>query len=105
MTIKAYRTGTMSGPDPGEEIGTAGVYVNNCGLDCDYFRLSLAFSDERGFGRSTYSLHIDPDGFEALAVAMMRTNRDAAIKAIGVALQADPVPIKRQERWSPLWAA
>lgn len=85
------------------QIGEAGLYVDNIGHNCDYYRLSLAFCDPRGTGKRRYTIEIEPGDFKALAVAMIQTDRDAAIKAFGAALQADSVPIEQHKRWSPLW--
>jgi hypothetical protein len=87
-----------------KQIADAGLYVENVGHNCDWYQLSLSFCDPRGTGNRRYIIEIDPSDFKALAVAMMRANRDEAIKAFGAALQAEPVPIEQRHRWSPLWA-
>src|SRR5271156_1233888 len=104
MTINVHRRGAYSRFYPGEQIGTAGVIVENNGLDGNHFRLWLTFGEARGFGNSHYRMEIEPESFRALALAMIRADRDEAIKAFGAALQAKPVPIERNHQWSPLWA-
>jgi hypothetical protein len=104
----AMKFAVHAGPSQGwqrEEIASAGLFVENGGHNCDHYRLSMSFDDPRAAGKREYTLRIDPDTFKALAIAMIRTDRDEAIKAFGAALQADPVPIEQHKRWSPLWAA
>jgi hypothetical protein len=95
---------SRSWSDPASnKIGTAGIIVRNYS-NCHHYTLWLSFNAPRGYGDSSFELNIQPESFEHLALAMIRTDRDTAIKAFGAALQAEPKPIAEGQRWSPLWA-
>lgn len=71
------------------EIGRAGLWVKNIGHNCNWHRLTLEFQEPRGKGARGYDVEIQRNSFKDLAEAMIRTDREAAIKAFGAALQSD----------------
>ena len=88
------------------QFGTAGLTIENVGLNCDSYKLSLGFAEPRGYGDRCYEIEIKPEGFRDFAAAMIRTDRESAIKAFGAALQTDVSErIERDRIWRPNQAA
>lgn len=84
------------------EIGHAGLIVENLGHEGDWNQLSLRFTEPRGYGKRCFNIEVGWDEFKNLAEAMIRTDRTAAIKAFGAALQMDASErIERGRAWRP----
>ena len=93
MTMEVHRN--ANNPQPyrqRENLGKVRIAASDGAV-------GLWFFEPKGFGLSRYDLSVDSGSFEILAQAMIHANRDAAIKAFGVALQADvPEPLAE---WYP----
>ena len=84
------------------ELGLADLVVENVGANSDRHKLSLGFVEPRGTGDRRYEIEIERAAFRNLAEAMIRTDREAALKAFGAALQANIFErIDRQNGWRP----
>ena len=92
--------GSMSG------VGEAHLWVEDVGLDgTPYYRLNISFREARGYGDRDYKIRINHDSFKALAEAMIRANREEAIRAFGAALQVNVAAQPTDRYWSPATTA
>jgi hypothetical protein len=82
-----------------DTIGRAGLWVEDIGLDGICRRLKIDFVEPRGYGDRRYRIQVNADSFKALAEAMIRADREQAIRAFGAALQTDPQMSERH--WVP----
>jgi hypothetical protein len=81
-------------------VGEARLWIEDVGLDGTCYRLHVGFAEPRGYGDRCYQIQITPESFKTLAEAMIRRDRDEAIKAFGAALQMNPAEPKGRY-WSP----
>lgn len=100
MPIKVYRHGRATGSRGDQSLGDAVVVVESRGENSKNHLLWIGFHAERGTGKSDYDMLIEPSSFRGLAEAMIRANREEAIKAFGTALQLDsPEPMEFGRGW------
>jgi hypothetical protein len=98
MAIKVYRKGHLAGMNGHyvrpQDLGDAVVWV-----DSETQRLGIAFHALRGTGKSHYDMYVEPVSFRDLAEAMVRADREEAIKAFGAVLQMGPLEAPESGNW------